>query len=226
MPMVAHAMPRCATKSLAHPFSPCSTASRPLHLNANVRVIKGSHWQLAQQLSSRHRPAVKLGQHRPLCIAQEQLSGSQHQLHDMSHSRVVQGAVHSSVSGRHRRRVVAAATFMDLMGQIMKDMVPAQFTGSSLEVDKVCYHPAGRQLLHKRPKRLLSRPGSASCDNVLLAYVLLSCKNFCNHCHAHLQLGALLHVASVSASRLTRCWQMLLLMMLLRVTTSSQTCCA
>lgn len=51
--------------------------------------------------------------------------------------------MHSSVFGRQRRQTVAAATFMDLMGQIMKDMAPAQFTGSSLEVDKVCYHPAG-----------------------------------------------------------------------------------
>ena len=140
MALVAHATPRCATKPQAQFGSPCSAVSRPLHLSASVHIIKGSHRQLAQQLSSRHRPAVNHRQHRSLCLAQQPLSGNQHQLY----SRSLVPVMHSSVFGRQRRRTVAAATFMDLMGQIMKDMVPAQFTGSSLEVDKVCYHPAGR----------------------------------------------------------------------------------
>lgn len=49
----------------------------------------------------------------------------------------------SSANSRHGTQL-AAGSFMGLMGQILKDMAPAVPSGSSLTVDKICYHPAGR----------------------------------------------------------------------------------
>ena len=49
----------------------------------------------------------------------------------------------SSANSRHGTQL-AAGSFMGLMGQILKDMAPTMPSGSSLTVDKLCYHPAGR----------------------------------------------------------------------------------
>jgi len=49
-----------------------------------------------------------------------------------------------ALPSKHRHGTAAAtASFMGLMGQILKDMAPTAPSGCDLMVENVCYHPAG-----------------------------------------------------------------------------------
>ena len=117
-------------------FRKCAAVST----DRNSKTFRAANSCLARYILLSHRAPARL------CSA----NGPHHQSHSqsttcLSHRASRDAVICSCLSTNRHSTQLAAGNFMGLMGQVLKDMAPALPSGSSLTVDKLCYHPAGTQ---------------------------------------------------------------------------------